>query len=259
MSNVIKAYTVRYDDVSKITIDTHFKIDKALEEKRSHIIPVDERPSGEFMEGLNAVVIDPLPSVEETSEKASVILEDAKNEAKAIIERAKKEAEQIKSEAFSAAQKKGYDEGILQTKREAQRLSAEYNEKEKGLQMEFEALAASLEPQMAQVIAELVEKMTGILVSDREDIILYLINKAMKNLDKSDSYNIKVSSEDYDYVNTNKELLQNLVNDRPLYITEDPSLIKNQCMIETDLRIIDCSLDHQLNNLITDLKLLGGI
>lgn len=39
-------------------------------------------------------------------------------------------------------------------------------------------------------------------------------------------------------------------------ITEDDSLKENQCIIETDQRIIDCSLDVQLQNLKDQIKML---
>ncbi len=259
MSNMIKAYTVRYDEVTKITIDTHFRIDRELEEKREHILNVDQTSDQEFVEGIKAVVVEALPSQEETKEKTLKIIEEARKEAEEIIAKAKKEAQQIKNEAFSEAQKKGYEEGAMQVKREAIKQKAELEEMKKGLRREYEDLEAALEPQMAHIIAALVEKMTGILVADREDVIFYLINKTMKNLDKSESYTVKVSQEDYEYVNTRKDILQDAIKDIPLYITADTALTRSQCMIETDVKVINCSLDVQLNNLITDLKLLGGI
>lgn len=260
LSNMIKAYSVRYDDDSKKTIDTHFRIDKELEEKRNVVVQTQEPPSDEFVEGLQALVIETLPSGEEVSEKTSKILEDAKIEANEILDKAKKDAEQIKNEAFSAAQKKGYDEGLVQTKREAQKLQAEYEEKTRKLQKEYEDMAASLEPMMAQIIADLVEKMTGVIVEDKEEVILYLINKSIKNLDMSDYYTIRISAEDYEYVSLRKDtLLATLGRDVSINIIQDAGMNKNQCLIETETRIINCSLDNQLTNLITDLKLISSI
>lgn len=256
MSNVIKAYSVRYDDEAKKTIDTHLRIDKELEEKKNTIFKTFiSQPEG-FVEGLMATVVETLPSPEEIQEQSSKALEEAQKEAKQILEQARKEAEQIKKDALTAAQKKGYDEGMLQARKEAQKLKADYDEKTRQLQAEHEAM----EPQMVQLIAALVEKITGIIVKDNDDVIFYLVSKAIKNMDKSDEYTIKVSKEDYDYVSERKNLLLGAMErDVSLYITDDMNLKKNQCLIETELKVINCSLDVQLNNLITDLKLMGGI
>jgi flagellar assembly protein FliH len=84
-----------------------------------------------------------------------------------------------------------------------------------------------------------------------------MVNRALNNLDKSNEYTIRVSKEDYDYLTERKGVLLNAIGrEVNLVINEDPELTKNQCLIETDTRVIDCSLDVQLNNLITDLKLL---
>lgn len=259
MSNMIKAYSVRYDDDSKITIDTHLRIDKELEKKRNSIFKVVEPQDG-FIEGLNVISVEKIPSEEESTEKASKLIEDARKEAQNILEQSKKEAEKLKSSTITAAQKKGYDDGMLQANRELLKLKAEYEEKKQKLQKEYEDMALSLEPQMAGIIADLVEKITGILVEDKEDVILYLVNKALKNMDKSSEYTIRVSGEDYEYISMKKDLILSTIGrDVPLYIIEDAALKKNQCLIETELRVINCSLDVQLNNLITDLKLIGGI
>jgi flagellar assembly protein FliH len=218
-----------------------------------------KQPEG-FVEGLKAVVVDALTSYEETNEMNTKAIEDATNEAKHILEQAKKEAEKMKQEAFAAAQKKGYEEGILKAKNETQKLKAEYEQKSSRLIQEYEAMTKEMEPQMVHIIASLVEKMTGIISQDREEVILYLVDKAIKNMDKSDQYTIKVSKEDFEYISMRKNLLLAAIGrETQLYITEDAGLKKNQCFIETDVKIINCSLDTQLNNLITDLKLIGGI
>jgi flagellar assembly protein FliH len=259
LSNMIKAYSVRYDEVIMKTIDTHLRIDQAIEMKRNRVLQVIET-NNSFVEGLQALVIDPLPSNEETMEQTSHILEDANDKAEQILDQARKEAEKLKNDAFTTAQKKGYDDGILQGKLELQKRKAEYDEKERQLKKEYEEMASTLEPQMVEIIASLVEKITGIVVDKKEEVILYLVEKALKKMDKSDEYTIRVSKEDYDYVSTRKNLLLSAIGrEVPLYIIEDTTLMKNKCLIETELRVIDCSLDVQLNNLILDLKLISGI
>lgn len=260
MSNVIKAYSVRFNDESRIMIDTHLRMDKELEEKRRiNSITAVNPPEG-FVEGLKAVVVDTLPTAEEIQEQNSRILDDAGKEANQILEQAKKEAEQIKKDAYSSGHKKGYEDGSIQSKKEASRLKAEYEEKERKLQTEYESLVQSLEPEMAKLIGAFVEKITGILVEDKEEVIGYLVSKAIRNMDKCDEYTIRVSKEDYEFLSSKKEiLLEAIGREAALFIAEDITLKKNQCLIETELKVINCSLDVQLGNLATDLRLISGI
>jgi flagellar assembly protein FliH len=258
---MIKAYTIRYEETSKKTIDTHMRIDKELEERRNQArLAALPTMDGEFVEGIKAVVIDQVPMSEEITEKASVLLEDAKKEANHILENAKIEAERIKREAYTEGQKKGYGDGLLQSQKEMNQHKAEYDEKSRHLKREYEEMTASLEPQMVDIIAALVEKITGIVVEDKEEVILYLVDKTLKNIDKCDEYTIKVSKDDFEYISMRKNLLLGAIGrEVPLYIVEDINLKKNQCFIETELKVINCSLDIQLNNLIMDLKLIAGI
>ncbi len=260
MSNVIKSYTIRYEEASKMTIDTHLRIDKELERRNKAQIAALQPNDGDFVEGLRAVVIDQAPTAEENLEKASAILEDAKREADQILDAARKEAEIIKKEAYAIGSKKGYDDGLLQSQKELNKHKAEYEEKARHLKNEYENMAASLEPQMVDIIASLLEKLTGIVVEDKEEVILYLVDKAIRNMDKSNEYTLKVSKEDFEYISMRKNLLMGAIGrEVPLYIVEDLNLKKNQCLIETELKVINCSLDVQLDNLIMDLKLIAGI
>jgi flagellar assembly protein FliH len=256
---MIKAYSVRYDEVIKKTIDTHLRINKEIEVKRFQVLQPTEAQD-DFIEGLQALVIEAIPTKDEVAEQSSVLIEDAKNEAERILLKAKKDAEKLKKEAFAAGQKNGFDEGALHAKRDLQKRKAEYDEKETQLQKEYSDMALTLDHQMAEIIVSLVEKITGIIVDEKEEVILYLVEKALKNMDKQEEYTIRVSKEDYEYVSVRKNrLLGAIGREVPIYITEDASLQKNMCLIETELRVINCSLDVQLNNLITDLKLIGGI
>lgn len=119
-------------------------------------------------------------------------------------------------------------------------------------------LLDQMEGEVADLVASLVTKITGVLADDKKDLILYLVEKGLKNYDNLDSYNIRVSSSDYDFVLSKKEYLEDITG-CDIQITADSQLSKNQCLIETESRVIDCSLDVQLNNLANDLKLLASI
>ena len=259
LSNVIKSYSVRYDDVVMKTIDSQLNFNTVAPPKAS-VIPQVDQQQGEFVEGLSALVVDAFSPVEDNTEKASEIIENATKEATEILEHARLEGEKIKSDAFSSGKTLGYEEGALKAKQENQRMQYEYEMKANLLQKQYEDRMHELEPEMVKILASLVQKITGIVVEDKEEVILYLIRNAIKNMDRSNEYTLRVSKDDYEYVSTRKDILIEAVGrEVALYITEDINLQANQCMIETELQVINCSLDIQLNNLITDLKLIGGI
>ncbi|MFT4146778.1 MAG: FliH/SctL family protein [Mobilitalea sp.] len=260
---MIKAYSVRYDEAAK-TIDTHLRIDKEIEEHKNTIFTVfppkaDGFTDG-FVEGIKAVVVETVPSLEEQQAKSVETLEQAQIEAAQLIEQAKIEAEQIKKNAYTEAQRKGYEDGSLKAKTELQQIQAQYAAKEKQLMNAYEEKVEALEPFMADLIASFIEKLTGVIAKDKQDIIVYLINRAIKDFDKQKEYSIKVSKEDYEYLSERKQLLLDAVGyEVEINLFEDSTLSKNQCYIETENKIVNCSLDIQLQNLITDLRLMSSL
>lgn len=257
MSNVIKAYSVRYDEVVKKTIDLQLKVSTQV--KPVHLT-ITQEPEGEFVEGINALVVDQVEQEEVPTAKASEIIEKAKQEAQFIMEQARQEAEQIKKDAYTTGNKKGYEEGLQLAKEENDKLQKDYRSKEDALESRYEEKFQTMEAEMVNLIIAYVQKITGVIIKEQEDVILYLLRTAIKDLDRSDEYTIRVSTEDYEYVTAQKDVLLEVTERKvAIYINEDINLQKNQCFIETNRQVINCSLDNQLKNLILDLKLLGGI
>lgn len=256
MSNIIKAYSVRYKTGSKMLIDYKDK-DPEIESRRLQMAG-NAQGEGEFEEGLQAVVVDEIEAEEERKKEAEKIIDDARKKAAKILEEAKQEAIKIKEDAFKSASKQGYEEGMKKACQETDRIKQELKEQKAGQDREYRMLLDQMEGEVADLVASLVTKITGVLADDKKDLILYLVEKGLKNYDNLDSYNIRVSSSDYDFVLSKKEYLEDITG-CDIQITADSQLSKNQCLIETESRVIDCSLDVQLNNLANDLKLLASI
>ncbi len=270
MSNVIKSRFIYVNDGKKI-IDSNEKseqfrlinLNRKFNDRsaRGETAAAAEEDNGTFMEGLEVTVIDKVSSEEEEEllrQKREQILEGAKEQAAQILKEAEAEAKKASEILYEEARNKGYQDGM-------QKGMAEISEKEKELSdlikqqnQDYLTRINDLEPEFAKVTAMLIEKITGIMVEDKKDVIHYLIHKAIINADNSKSYVIRISSDDYDFVLSKKQELQNLVKQEvEVDVALDKDLNKNQCMIETDTSIIDCSLDVQLNHLIQDIKLLS--
>lgn len=197
--------------------------------------------------------------------EAQKIIASAKSQATKIIQDAREEAEKeanvIAEQIYAKAKDEGYEEGLKEAKGKANELEAilrvAFESKLKKQEEDYNNLVKSLEPNLAKLMIGLINKITGVLIKNNQ-VIEHLISEAITNSDKSSQYIIRVSEEDFDTVNMQKEQLRSLVDESAkIEISIDKGLIKNQCIIDTDFGLIDCSLDVQLANLYQDIELLA--
>ena len=88
-------------------------------------------------------------------------------------------------------------------------------------------------------------------------MVLYLLGNALRHMEKTSSVIVRVSKQDITRVSAKKMTFKMIAKDVAEFdVIEDESLTENQCIIETDNKIIDCSLDAQLQNLEDHIKLL---
>lgn len=265
MSNLIKSNYIYVNRQNTRVIDSNKKSEeiKSKDIKNKDIMQgVSENKEKEFVEGIPVINMEQLLEDEENLmvQKSEGIILEAKEKAEKIIKEAKQEAEIYKQNIFEDAKQSGYAEGynigIAESKMLEEKLRNQIHEN----QLLYEKQVCELEPEFVKVIIELIKKITGVEMEDRKEVILHLIDSALRKVENSRNFLIKVSKEDYDFVVSKKDDLYTALKDGVyLEIIEDLTLSKNKCLIETDLRIIDCSLDVQMNGLIADLKLLANV
>ena len=118
-------------------------------------------------------------------------------------------------------------------------------------------LVKDAENNIARWLIDMVSHITGVSIEGMHGVLMYMINCAMKELDNSRNFVIKVSPDDYEEVLLNKDNIYGALNPGiKLEIFEDSKLSKMQCLIETDNGIVDLSLDVQLGNLKKALKMM---
>ena len=98
-----------------------------------------------------------------------------------------------------------------------------------------------IEEKYVSIVISLVKKLTGVVMEGKDDLILYLIHTAAQDLEVSENYRIRVSSEDIYFLESRKE---------------EKGLEKNECIIETDTQMVDCGFHTQLDTLVQNLKML---
>lgn len=196
--------------------------------------------------------------VQEAQAEADRIVDGARSEMARMIQEATEQAEAKKSEILEAAATEGYNAGIERSKTEAEEMRTQVEAERQANIAEYEKQVSELEPAFVEVVIKCVKKLTGIYEEDKKDIILYLIESALKNQPKCSSYLIRVSEQDYPVVSYSKDLIRRCIDESSsLEIISDKLMSRTQCQIETENRIFDCSLDTQLIELIEDLKLLA--
>lgn len=278
MSNLLKRSSVINKDERVIDYNDLIKkkIQAIMESKHN------EMDADGFINGLHADVVDELISDDDTADaltedaamgeqQAAASLENANAEAERIIEEARLQAEQIIADAnknadaaFEEAKQNGYYEGNEKAQEEMNikqaQLEVEFDNKRKELEQKYNNLKESIEPELVEVITDVFRKVTGVVAEDNQEIILHLINDVMHNADGSRDYVIKVSPDDYKFlVNNQGKIYCAMSREVNIDIVEDATLERNQCMIETNTGIFNCSLDIELNNLIKNIKLLSCV
>lgn len=278
MSNLLKRSSVINKDERVIDYNDLIKkkIQAIMESKHN------EMDADGFINGLHADVVEELISDDDTADaltedaamgehQAAASLENTNAEAERIIEEARLQAEQIIADAnknadavFEEAKQNGYYEGNEKAQEEMNikqaQLEVELDNKRKELEQEYNNLKESIEPELVEVITDVFRKVTGVVAEDNQEIILHLINDVMHNADGSRDYVIKVSPDDYKFlVNNQGKIYCAMSREVNIDIVEDATLERNQCMIETNTGIFNCSLDIELNNLIKNIKLLSCV
>lgn len=211
-------------------------------------------------------------SEEDVAQQTEELLRMAKLEAEEIVNQAHQEVEQmriaaydeteeIKQQAKEEGYQAGYSEGgsqiIAEYEEKKAQLEAQIAENEQLLLEKERTLVEDTERQMVEWLCRMLPEITGVFVEKERDVLLYMVNKAMRDLDNSKKFVIRVSGADYGMLAERKDEIYGALNPGiEVEIFEDAKLNAMQCVIDTDNGMVDLSLDVQLDNLIKALKLM---
>ncbi|WP_099468877.1 FliH/SctL family protein [Konateibacter massiliensis] len=265
MSNLFKYNTVQCDEEKKI-IDYNELIAEKLSKLQNVTKNSEQSEDGldgdGFKVGLAAREVAITEEAEEIIEEPEVtpeeILEEARANAEQMLQDARKQAEAIKQSAYQEGSKAGYDEGYAQALVDVEVQKQELEAARKKQFQEYQEELNKMEPMLVDAITTVVQNVFKIKFEDNRNMIVHLLKIALGQIQSSKDFVIKVSKNDYPFVVKYKEVLdKSVIGASSLNIMEDISLSKNQCLVETDGGVFDCSLDVQLDNLIKTLKILS--
>ena len=270
MSNLLKYNSIVIKDSNNYIIDSNQKVIDKINSIKKNIIATNvmnpNPPDADgFVSGLSAQVVEELTDGDEnaaTQEDLTLqtqeILDNARREGEEIVAQAHREAEQF----IEVMKNEGYDQGLKAGAEEVEnrkrQLEEEYNLKREELDKEYQAKVADIEPKLVDTFINVFSNVTHTIAEDKKDMIIYLINSVMNNVDTCKEFVIHVSPDDYRFAINNQNLITGaLSKEVHIEISEDSTLSRNECLIETDSGVFDCSLDVQLSNLVKDIKLLS--
>ena len=280
LSNLYKAGWVTLDQGDKRIIDNNELIDQKIlrfreeEKKRQSALQNDAaKNSGEdnFSEGLDAEQLDQLTEDQDVLSDAEILnqeaaqelinsqLADAQEQADRILEEASAKAQEIQTNAMEEGRAQGYDDAYQQGAKEAEALKEDLLHQKEQLEADYKKMVDTLEPEMVDALTQIYEHVFAVDLRNDKNIILHLLQTALSRLEPGNDFIVHVSPDDYDMiVDEKKRLRENITSpNATMEIIEDPMLKENECIIETDGGVFDCSSGVELEELSRKLKLLS--
>lgn len=286
LSNLFKAGFVNYDNSEAFIIDSNDLANKKIEafkemesrKQNSSNSPEDEfsvnLEEDEFVPGINTEQLsqltedqnilepyqtDPQFDMEAMQAEIDLKLQQAQEQADAIVQQAQEQAQGIMDQAAADGHQQGYDAGYAEGVAAAEALKEEIEQQRGDLEAEYQKIVDELEPEMVDVLTQIYEHVFNVDLRDDKGIILHLLKNTLSRIEPGNDLIVHISSDDYDEVLDEKASLEASITSpsTTMEIIEDPLLKENECMIESDSGIFDCSLGVELSELSRKLKLLS--
>lgn len=174
--------------------------------------------------------------------QADSVLQRAQEQADQILAGAQEQARQLLDQAEQAAaeaERKGHEEGI-------RRAVMEWHERQAGEAIQKADALRAMHEKLAEVVTTAVERM----VTTEPRAALY--QRALKNVQTltrgASSLTLRVNPCDHDQARQSLDTLEN--NDvLAVEVAVDPSLRPGSCIFESELGVLDASLETQLDGL----------
>lgn len=285
MSNLFKAGFVSFDQSDARIIDnndlSNRKIEayqeRELKRQRTRMMQEEGYEEGDsvedFVPGIGLEQIDQLTQdqnmlgsfpdpqfdMEAMQAEIDLKLQQAQEQAEMIINDAQQQAENIRSQAMEQGRQQGYETGYQEGLAAVEQIKQETLQKQEELDKEYQQIVDELEPEMVDVLTQIYEHVFGVDMREDKGIILHLLKNTLSRIEPGNNFIVHISPDDYDDVMEEKDSIDACITSpsTTMEIIEDPLLKKNECMIESDSGVFDCSLGVELSELTRKLKLLS--
>lgn len=266
LANLVKFHCVTCDEDKRIIDSDELIADKLMQLSNVSSYVEGEDYDDEFAENISKDNVERLLEDKEeavlnrANEEAQAIIEKANAEAGFIIEKARKEGESMRVKSYAKGEKEGYEAGYDKAMQQVAEQKQKLKDSKQELESQYQKQLDEMEPALVDTFIGILEHVFGIQFAEKRDFILHLLQSAFSKIENSKDYLVRVSREDYPTVQEHKDSIRDeLPRSAVVEFVEDLTLVKNQCLIETDGGVFDCSLDTQMDNLIRDLRMLSSM
>lgn len=190
---------------------------------------------------------DPEELLERAKQECELILKEASFKADRLIEKAVNEAEKKVGEIMEDAWQKGYSKGMAAACEQSEAILAEAEQIRQSASEEHESILAGLEAEIMELVLKIARKAVAGELATNKNVILQLVEDALPNCSNKKGALLKVSPEDSDYLNENREKLCMAAEGADgLEIKRDSALKPGDCIIDTALGSVDAGVDTRL-------------
>ena len=268
MSNLYKQYWVSNQQGNARVINPNSLLEERMAKELERQRAEQQRQAelaGCFEAGIvrgDTEVIEEVPEVdpvEQATEEAERILADAKAQAQAVLNQAYLDAKNLREDA----KVQGFAEANItmqkELKEKRETLEAEYSARRRDLEQEYTSKRDHMEADLVDVILDVFNKVFHIQFDNKKHILMHLINDAILNIEGDRNFRIKVADSNVLFLENHREdILERVGHGIELEFIADSTMDGNDCLIETDSGVFDCSLGTQLENLIKDIRSLSS-
>lgn len=187
--------------------------------------------------------------------KSEAIIAEAKAEAQSIIDQARARAEEEAGAITEEAWQRGYVEGMESAAMQNRALLEEAEKIKQNAAEEYEKILAGMEADILELAVRIARKAVAGELKTNRDVILQLVSSALAECSEKKGAVIRVSPEDYEYLDENMERLAQLSEGADeLDIRPDGSMKPGGCTVETPLGSIDAGAETRLEKIEEALK-----
>ena len=244
-SRILKAESIKIDRDNRVTIEV-----PAIEEEPITIDDDEEDAEAKAMSAAARIL--------STAEmQANEIKNRAQMDALAIQSKIEAETRAEAARLLKETEANAYNAGMSKAKAEGDKIIADANKVLTDAKNQRQFLQESLEPDIVKIIIGISDKLIGNAKDLNPKTITYLVKQGFGIGQISGDIKLLVSPSDYEEVVKSKDILLALTDGAAnLEIVKDLSLNPLDCVIETSMGHIDCSLDGQYSALKENLTYL---
>lgn len=183
-------------------------------------------------------------------EEAEMITKEAEYEAARIVESAENEAKVRATEIEDKALQKGYSEGMENARQQNEALLQETQSIRDNAIEEHDHIIACMEAEIIEMALDIAKKVIGSEFQANPENMLLIVRQAVEKCSNRNSMLIKVSKEDYSFLNENIERLLSMVQGvGEIELKQDLSLKPGDCIVETPFGSVDAGMQIKLSKI----------